>query len=431
MIPPGTALAEVATSPARLRSALHVSLREIAPTDVPFVTPGITVHPLPEWRARFVDGSAPPVPVADRERHDIVASVTIDVQPPLIGRLAESLAAGGISVQSDVALRSALWDAGPTFGTRAQARALMRAGPVPPGHRVNVVICDQGFDAALFPARNFNGGWGTPTRVPGAGHSAHSAMIARCVLDLAPDAILYDCPLIPAVPPGGWARIEDMPAFTSEAVKLLQEIDLTIWLQHVLGIDVGSWVFVHPWALYDRRADTGQVKFATDPQHGVTKLIAHLIARHRVDMVFAAGNCGQFAADRRCGPDDCGPGRSILGANSLAEALTVGAVRVDGTWSGFSSQGPGQPLLGTAKPDVVAPSGFAENYDAGAACTGTSAASGMAAGAVAALRAAFPQRTVSPAAMHAALLASARPIGTDRSRVGTGVIDIEAAAAQL
>ena len=127
-----------------------------------------------------------------------------------------------------------------------------------------------------------------------------------------------------------------------------------------------------------------------------------------IDVLFAAGNCGQFCPDNRCGGLDRGPSRSIWGANSLQHVLTVGAVRADDMWLGYSSQGPGQQFLGKAKPDFCATSQFAEDDDGFNINTGTSAATGLTAGVIAALRSRWNSATVSPQALQQILHQTAR-----------------------
>jgi hypothetical protein len=81
-----------------------------------------------------------------------------------------------------------------------------------------------------------------------------------------------------------------------------------------------------------------------------------------IDVVFAAGNCGQFCPDSRCGAEDQGPGRK----------------------------------LGWEKPDFCAASHFCEDDDAFSINTGTSAACGLTGGIVAALRSRWNSTRVSP-----------------------------------
>ncbi|WP_439579027.1 hypothetical protein [Elioraea sp.] len=94
------------------------------------------------------------------------------------------------------------------------------------------------------------------------------------------------------------------------------------------------------------------------------------------DVVFAAGNGGQFGPSPRQGPMDRGPNRSILGPNGHPGALTVGAVRTDGIWIGCSSQG--RSRLNAAKPDACTrPSRFVEQGDRARRNSGTSAAAAV------------------------------------------------------
>ena len=84
-----------------------------------------------------------------------------------------------------------------------------------------------------------------------------------------------------------------------------------------------------------------------------------------VDIVFAAGNCGQLLPNPSCDPGFTGPGASINGANALPEVLTVGAVRVDRPVARLFGAGPGVANMAQEKPDLCAPSQFENEDDAG------------------------------------------------------------------
>lgn len=117
--------------------------------------------------------------------------------------------------------------------------------------------------------------------------------------------------------------------------------------------------------------------------------------------------------------------------------LTVGAVRADSMWLGYSAQGPGQPLLGPDKPDLCAASQFCEDDDAFSINTGTSAASGLAGGIVAALRSRWDSTTVPPGALKDILNQTARKppgLGSDdvlKQRLGNGILDARTAFKEL
>jgi subtilisin family serine protease len=122
------------------------------------------------------------------------------------------------------------------------------------------------------------------------------------------------------------------------------------------------------------------------------------------DVFFAAGNCGGDCPDNRCGTGDTGPGKSIHGANSHPDVITVAAVTVKQRRLGYSSQGPGG--LYNRKPDLAAYSHFkgsgVESVD-----SGTSAACPVAVGVAAALRQKGKGKTLSPAQMKGLLQRSA------------------------
>jgi hypothetical protein len=336
------------------------------------------------------------------------------------------------------------------FGTRHEARRLIGAQRLgqPPlsGREVNLVIIDRGLDQAAIDGRfgpgHFGGGWPftpqpgdlRPPQQPGqtsADDAAHGLMLARNILDIAPDAVLWDLPLLPP-------RISNIPVFLSDAhcayIAMLNNIDQR----------GGRWVLVNAWAIYDRQSEVPLGSYTENlPSpallHPFTQDIADVIDSKR-DVIFCAGNCGEFCPDRRCGPNERGAGRSIWGANSYYRVLTVGAARTDGTWIGYSSQGPGQPNLSppshpgfSQKPDLCAPSGFCEDLDAHLVSAGTSAATGVAAGVVAALRSNWDQQTIKPDMLYLVLNATARqPVaGGWNQRFGNGILNVPGALAML
>jgi subtilisin family serine protease len=129
--------------------------------------------------------------------------------------------------------------------------------------------------------------------------------------------------------------------------------------------------------------------------------------------------------------------------------ITAGAVRADDLWLGYSSQGPGQPLLGnsawpgqfpppinpnqvaTEKPDLCAPSNFRESIDASVQNTGTSTSCALTAGVVAALRSnpLWPGARVAPVALKQALIDTARETAGPAwsRRFGNGILNADAA----
>jgi Subtilase family len=322
----------------------------------------------------------------------------------------------------------------PFFADRSAAERLLnidllRLQAQTDGQGVNVVIVDQGLDRQAL-GNSYGDGWtvgsaypGNPRPQPGTVRRPHGMMIAHNVLKVAPRVKLFDMPLAPV------AKISNITAFLSLADAAFRQMlfDIAIWR---LGRFPGPWILVNPWGIYDRRSEYPLGGYTENPLNLFNLLVAFAVLQD-IDVVFAAGNCGQFCPDNRCGAKDRGPAHSIWGANSLEPVLTVGAVRADDMWLGYSSQGPGQPLLalGAEKPDLCAASQFVEDDDAFSINTGTSAACGLAGGVVAALRSRWDTGSVPPRRLKQILNQTARrPVGVPwsrslRERLGHGVLD--------
>ncbi len=326
-----------------------------------------------------------------------------------------------------------------TFGNRARAEALLeipylRGQKGLTGKGVNVVIVDQGVNAQRLGAKSIEG-WqvgdikpGTTEAMAGRPHGGHGMLVAQNIRAVAPEVTFFDLPMLPL------EKITDVPKFfndtANEAFKRMLD---DIAASRKNGKWPGHWVIVNAWAIYDTTSDReGRQHYANNPDHRFNQLVERAVNENH-DVVFGAGNCGEFCADGRCGPRDRGPGRSILGANGHPKVLTVGAVRSDAMWLGYSSQGPGQPAFGSGaakKPDLCAPSNFVQDDDAGTANGGTSTACALAAGVIAALRSRW--NSISPASMKATLNETATPVGTGwNDRTGHGVLNARAAYDRL
>jgi hypothetical protein len=304
-----------------------------------------------------------------------------------------------------------------TFGSRADALALIGAPTLAAsgatGQGVNVVIVDQGLDGSTLPT--YEGGWSQDMATAGAAPpDGHGMMIARNVLSVAPDASLWDCPMIPDA-------IEDVSWFVDVAADAINWVLDDIAMHQANGRD--KWILVNSWAVYDRRTEYPADDYINNPSHGFNQAMLRADGMG-IDVVFAAGNCGGFCPKSRCGPDDRGQGASILGANSLGCVLTAGAVRPDGAWIGYSSQGPGQSNLSIAKPDVCAPSQFADPDDGNPVNSGTSTSAALAAGVIAGLRS-LPRKTKpTPEEMRTLLRDTAAPgEPNEEYQFGHGILD--------
>jgi hypothetical protein len=330
----------------------------------------------------------------------------------------------------------------PIFGDRAAAERLLgvdyvRGQTGTDGDGVNVVVVDQGLDRGPLGA-NYGGGWpvcgvmpGTTKHRVGSTKRTHGMMIASNILGIAPKAKIFDLPLVPKQTSDIPSKISSIPIFLSYADAAFRQ------MLHDINASANPWILVNPWAIFDTSSDLPPPHdYCRNGRHIFNRLVRRTV-RKGIDVVFSAGNCGQFCPDSRCGATDRGPGNSIFGANSLDAVLTAGAVRTDTMWIGYSSQGHGQLGLGRYKPDLCAPSQFREK-DAFATNTGTSAACALATGIVAALRSKWyavgPTRPpLSPADLKQLLIYTARKTEGPswNVRLGHGILDAKAAYDEL
>jgi hypothetical protein len=366
-------------------------------------------------------------------------------------------------------------------GVAALRRARRDGKPVGTGEGVNVIIVDRGLDrnwvgdtiARMASRRGLSidrpapdvFGWtryewkvlpdGRQMRrsiFPGATGSNHAQMIARNVLAIAPAATIWDAPLLPL------EEEEDAPPGPASAAHLFHWIKRAVMAKRVMSWDTRQnalvqinadkpWIMVNAWGVLDPETDPDLQSYADDPDNFLVNDMTRL-ASANIDVVFAAGNCGEPCPDRRCGSHDTGPGRSILGLNAHPDVLTVGAVRADGLPVALSAQGPGRlATMGSRrkndyssekraieKPDLCAPSHFRESDDASELNTGTSAACGFAAGVLAALRSVPEGKDLSPQKMRDVLRNTAQhPAAAPgwEPRLGCGIINAEKALAYL
>ena len=280
------------------------------------------------------------------------------------------------------------------------------------GQGIVVGILDEGVSGEHYPVIGGFVREGSGATPGGASVQSHGSMCAADVLVAAPEAKLYDYPFL-GVPRSGGA----LQMF--QAALNQRRIDGTPHLTN------NSYGFV------------GVPDPAENPDHEVHNLNHPLHRKIRevvatgIACFFAAGNCGQDCPSGNCHASGVGPGRSIHGSNSLEEVVTIAAVNAAHVRIGYSSQGPG--MFARQKPDLSAYSHFHGNFGPGQPAggenfdNGTSAATPVAAGVAALLMSAVPG--LSPAALKAALIASALPLGNEGWSPGTGHGVVNAAAA--
>lgn len=255
--------------------------------------------------------------------------------------------------------------------------------------------------------------WGT-TGNP-IGWNWHGCMCATDVLGVAPDAELYDL------------RLSSGPIGALFST-ILQRLDWVIERHRetgtpdVLSASIG--IYQESWS----------EEYANDPNHIVTRKFRQVIDEG-VIVLMAAGNCGAECPAGRC-DGDVGPGRSIWGANGDSKMISVGGATVEEKRIGYSSQGPARlvEVLRTedTKPDLCSYTDFVGYWDGDPPIgldrdSGTSAATPIAAGAVALLKQAFPDLRQDD--VKRLLQATATDLGEpgDDQDTGAGVIDVGAA----
>ena len=332
----------------------------------------------------------------------------------------------------------------PLFGDLALALAQMRASAAAAkgahGQNVNVVIIDQGINrnvlAQRVPGANFLGGWFTPefgkggppgpfNLIPPGGwpddglgpRVTHGTKMASLVLAVAPRGADPRSRLV-AEPHPDTARRRRLPVLGDRRIPDARQAT-SPGSSCSFPAFRGPWVLNNSWAVYNLSTDFppgDPLNYGSNPNHPLNLAVA-AAPLAGIDVVFAAGNCGQFCPDSRCGAGQIGVARSIYGAAALKNVLTVAAVRGDETWLGYSSQGPADPIFGSIKPDLCAPSQFAAVGDWNRSFTGTSSACALTAGAVAARRSLVPPTTEPPAALRVHAVKTARP-GGEPGRAG-------------
>jgi hypothetical protein len=330
------------------------------------------------------------------------------------------------------------------FGNRSRVRNLMRIADLQEigllGRGVNVVILDRGLNREAIIAHrpeSWGGGLIEADGVePGAAPlTSHGMLIARNILDIAPEATLYDVPLLPE-------HISRPNVFASNANAKVRALIQEIKQRKEESGSNTAWILVNAWGVFDRAGEEPPGDYTANkhvewskPKPGQTSIkLGHPLNKamsdaidEGIDVIFGSGNCGQFSLSNRCGRLDRGPGNSIWGANAHPRVLTVGAVSANDAWMGYSSEGPA-PWGEARKPDVCAPSHFTEDNDPSRINTGTSAATALASGVIAAIRsnssAEWGPQTLPPEMLKAAINATARGQNGDwNARTGHGIID--------
>ena len=278
------------------------------------------------------------------------------------------------------------------------------------GKGVKIAIVDTGIngtkDIGGLGKITVSGGWhpfGIDYEI-GKAIPGHGTMCAFDTRICAPESQIYDYAL--ALGQNWNALLSDALAAFADLIRLQQ-------------INPGPLVVNNSWGLYNRDTDApigSSENFSSNPGHPFNQIVGSLVASG-ADVFFSAGNCGKTDPDFRCGSSDVGPGKSIHGANSHPDVITVAAVDINGKRFQYSSQGPGG--LYNQKPDIAA---YSEFKGSGIRETdgGTSAACPVAVGLAAALREKISNTKMNPYSFKSLLLRNAIDVNNTGWNYNTG-----------
>ena len=274
------------------------------------------------------------------------------------------------------------------------------------GDGIAIAICDTGVDKGEVPA--YSDGW-SPSTVygPGTDAGSHGTMCAYDATHICPEANIYDIGVLK-----GSSSVEGV---LSDAISGFQ------WAIDRFKADGTPQVMSNSWGIYQ---ESWGPDYARNPKHPFTKKVKEAI-QLGIIVTFAAGNCGPVCPSTRCA-GDVGSGRSIWGANSLAEVITFGAANIHDEWIGYSSCGPG--ALDDKKPDLCSISHFKGYRDCD---NGTSTANPVGAAVIALLKSVKGDLT--PAETKSALQETSKDCchsGWDIYS-GSGIIDAKAAYIEI
>ncbi|WP_086618961.1 S8 family serine peptidase [Erythrobacter tepidarius] len=284
------------------------------------------------------------------------------------------------------------------------------------GSGVLVAIVDTGINLAHLSARgrpitlDVARSWvPSPGMVPGNAPVGHGTMCAFDAAIAAPQATFLDIQLLRSSASGP----TPMSGVLSDAVRAYSHLISVMTAPRRPG-EARSLVVNNSWGMFHPSWDfpVGHPgNYSDNPNHPFNRIVAAL-ERVGADILFAAGNCGANCPDGRCQGVTA---NAIYGANSHPSVLTIAGVDISNTRVGYSSQGPGR--LARNKPDLA---GYTHFRGSGvyAADGGTSAATPVVAGVVAAVRSRRPFQPGNPAASPAAIRALMRSTATDLGAAG-------------
>lgn len=323
-----------------------------------------------------------------------------------------------VGVFADVAIEPALICPGsPPLGSDADVERLLCVPRLrqlgADGRGVLVAIVDSGINLAYLNSKGKNPGfdaarsWTWQDGTPGEMPVGHGTMCAFDVCIAAPACTLIDVALLRSITPNPTG----FHGMLSDAVRAYSHLADIMRAPRRPG-ESRSLVVNNSWGMFNPSWDyppDDARNYSHNPLHPFNVIVGTLEGLG-ADILFAAGNCGSNCPDFRCNGITAG---TIRGANGHPRVLSVAGVDTTSARVGYSSQGPG--LLDRNKPDLC---GFTHFSGSGvyAADGGTSAATPVVAGLVAAYRSSVPFQpgnpSVSPEAVRNLFRSTCRDLGT-------------------
>ena len=372
-------------------------------------------------------GMAPSFTASDPPTHVVRASVQVDAWSEFLERANNDENVVGVFGDPAVAAfeSGAACPTGP-MGTDLDIEGLLLVDEL---HRqgmngagVPVAIVDSGISLPYLRRRGkmpeFSAelSWGPLTGQPlGDMPVDHGTMCAYDVCIAAPSCTLIDHALLTSTTSGG----SGMDGYLSDAVKSYGV--LLSYMSRAPGPGFGgplprTLVVNNSWGMYHPSWDfpVGDPQnYSDNPDHPFTIIVESLEAAG-ADILFATGNCGPECADSRCRR---ATNAGIYGANSSPAVTAVAGVVTSKERIGYSTKGPGR--LEDRKPDIASYTHFAGS-GVFQEDSGTSAATPVAAGVVAAIRRRYPASVLSPREMRDLLRKTAEPQGDGDFDYGYG-----------
>lgn len=354
----------------------------------------------------------------DRTNSTYLVRGTIDDADLDAGLAAADSSQAVVGVYADVTVQPCLICPGdPPLGTDSDVERLLCVPKLQEcemdGTGVMVAIVDTGVNMAYlnskakFPTFDATRSWvPSPGLIPGSLPVGHGTMCAFDACIAAPNCTLLDVALLRS----GRQGRTIMEGFLSDAVLAYRHL-LDIMIAPKRPGEGRSMVVNNSWGMFHPSWDfpVGHPgNYSDNPNHPFNRIVGTL-EQAGADILFAAGNCGPDCPDGRCQGVTT---NVIYGANSHPLVLSIAGVDTSKRRVGYSSVGPGR--LEQKKPDLASYTHF-KGSGVYPADGGTSAATPVAAGVVAAFRSRTPYDAsapeTSPAAVRNLLLKTAEDRG--------------------